>query len=167
MCKVLEENGPEAVKTTLANQPASHKLRTNLRPVETICEDINRILSQLQNPTSEQAVLNPETQTTVAEPSSPLKQKDDNESAGGVEIEMKDVTESEPTKDSKKPTETQPDPAIESKPQSNDPVSTDVEASQAGQASSPGITANDVVMEDITSDDDTKTDGPGVIVLDD
>ncbi|KAK1550249.1 hypothetical protein Q3G72_016142 [Acer saccharum] len=167
MCKVLEENGPEAVKTTLANQPASHKLRTNLRPVETICEDINRILSQLQNPTSEQAVPNPETQTTVAEPSSPLKQKDDNESAGGVEIEMKDVTESEPTKDSKKPTETQPDPTIESKPLSNDPVSTDMEASQAGTASSPGITANDVVMEDITSDDDTKTDDPGVIVLDD
>ncbi|KAL5785967.1 hypothetical protein ACOSQ2_008359 [Xanthoceras sorbifolium] len=179
MCKVLEENAHEAVTASLAYQPASHRLRTNLRPLETICEDINRILHLQENPTSEQPVpnidkqLQAETQTKVAEPGSPLKQKDDNEPAGGVEIEMMDMTESEPAEDSKKPTESEPDPTTENKLLSNDPVSTDVEAS------SPGITGNDVSREAITSDADTKTaDVPngngktekldsGVIVLDD
>ncbi|KAM6561497.1 hypothetical protein CsatA_030736 [Cannabis sativa] len=50
MCKVVEETTTESVQGSLANKPASLNLEKNLAAIETLCNDVNRILSTQQNP---------------------------------------------------------------------------------------------------------------------
>lgn len=180
MCKVLDENVHEAVKTSITSQPASVQLRANLN-LETISEDINRILSQQQNPPLEQPVPSadkqsqPENQNTIAEPSSPQTEQDTHVPDAVVETETKNTTESEATKDSNEKAELDADPTAEkSKASNNNPAVADVDSSPKEPTSSPGITGTDVDMEEAKNDADTKTDDEptqkgdaGVIVLDD
>ncbi|KAK8465456.1 hypothetical protein PHAVU_009G088700 [Phaseolus vulgaris] len=51
MCKVVEENPMDLVQTSLARNPAELHVGKNFPPLETICKDINRILT----PTQEQS----------------------------------------------------------------------------------------------------------------
>jgi len=51
MCKVVEENPMDLVQTSLAREPAELHVGKNFQPLETICKDINRILT----PTQEQS----------------------------------------------------------------------------------------------------------------
>ncbi|XP_065848676.1 CHD3-type chromatin-remodeling factor PICKLE-like [Euphorbia lathyris] len=76
MCEVVEKNARESIETSLLNQPASLKLRQDLLPLGTICEQVNHILS-------------PPPQK-LPEPSS-VQQNNANLSASG-DTEMKDVT---------------------------------------------------------------------------
>ncbi|XP_037493511.1 CHD3-type chromatin-remodeling factor PICKLE [Jatropha curcas] len=59
MCNVLEQNVNELIQTSLTNEPASLKLRQDLLPLETICQEINQIMSaeQQKAPASEEHVL--------------------------------------------------------------------------------------------------------------
>ncbi|CAL5362446.1 unnamed protein product [Camellia sinensis] len=52
MCKVLGQNANESMEAFLANKPAGFKLKKNLLPLETIYQDINRILSPVQQDSS-------------------------------------------------------------------------------------------------------------------
>ncbi|CAL5429429.1 unnamed protein product [Camellia sinensis] len=52
MCKVLGQNANESMEAFLANKPAGFKLKKNLFPLETIYQDINRILSPVQQDSS-------------------------------------------------------------------------------------------------------------------
>ncbi|CAL5353401.1 unnamed protein product [Camellia sinensis] len=52
MCKVLGQNANESMEAFLANKPAGFKLKNNLLPLETIYQDINRILSPVQQDSS-------------------------------------------------------------------------------------------------------------------
>ncbi|KAI8547605.1 hypothetical protein RHMOL_Rhmol07G0208400 [Rhododendron molle] len=67
ICKVLKENTDESVEAYLANKPAGFQLRKNLLPLETIYEDINRILSPVQqhSSSSEHDTLNADIQTAI------------------------------------------------------------------------------------------------------
>ncbi|BAT78110.1 CHD3-type chromatin-remodeling factor [Vigna angularis] len=51
MCKIMEENPMDLVQTSLAREPAELHVGKNFLPVETICKDIDRILT----PTEEQS----------------------------------------------------------------------------------------------------------------
>ncbi|KAJ0029973.1 hypothetical protein Pint_12488 [Pistacia integerrima] len=181
MCKVLDEN-VDVVKTSATNESASLKLKTGLQPLETICEDVSRLLSSAeQKPPLDQQMPNSdeqsqaETHSTVADPSSVPMQKD-KEADTVVEIEMKTATETSPTKVNGKLMESHPDPAIESYKSFNNPTPADVDSSPADATNSSGIIGTDIEMEEAKNhgDGDTKTDDgntekpePGVIVLDD
>lgn len=172
MCKILEENVHEVVKTSLTSQPASPQLRTNLQLLETICEDVNQILSTQASPPLEQPMpneekqLQPETLSTTGEPSLPQTEQDANTLDAVVETEVKGTTESEPTVEG-------------SKASSNNPAVSDVDSSPADLTSSLGKTGTDVEMAEAKNDADIKTDDEptgkensqrdktGVIVLDD
>ncbi|KAF5726268.1 CHD3-type chromatin-remodeling factor PICKLE isoform X2 [Tripterygium wilfordii] len=75
LCKIMEENDYESLQTSLNNQPASLELKQKLYPLEAICGEVKRILSQLKkNPISDQPSQNPnqevqvESQREIAEP---------------------------------------------------------------------------------------------------
>lgn len=172
MCKVLEENVHEVVKTSLTSQPASAQLRTNLRLLETLCEDVNQILSTQASPPLEQPIpnedkeLQPEIQSTSAEPSLPQTGQDANMLDAVVETEVKATPESAPTVEG-------------SKASSKNTAVADVDSSPADPASLLGKTGTDVEMAEAKNDSDIKTDDKptgkensqrdksGVIVLDD
>ncbi|KAI7747238.1 hypothetical protein M8C21_002030 [Ambrosia artemisiifolia] len=44
MCKIIEENAVESVETYMANKPASYKLKKNLQPLESIHQEIIKII---------------------------------------------------------------------------------------------------------------------------
>ncbi|KAL9442896.1 hypothetical protein AB3S75_016291 [Citrus x aurantiifolia] len=172
MCKVLEENVHEVVKTSLTSQPASAQLRTNLRLLETLCEDVNQILSTQTSPPLEQPMpnedkeLQPEIQSTSAEPSLPQTERGANTLDAVVETEVKGTPESEPTVEG-------------SKALSKNPAVADVDSSPADPTSLLGKTGTDMEMAEAKNDADIKTDDKptgkensqrdktGVIVLDD
>lgn len=47
-CKVVEDNVHETVQTTISEAPPSHKLTTNLSPLENVFENMNQILTPAQ-----------------------------------------------------------------------------------------------------------------------
>ncbi|KAL9439940.1 hypothetical protein AB3S75_018747 [Citrus x aurantiifolia] len=167
MCKVLEENVHEVVKTSLTSQPASAQLRTNLRLLETLCEDVNQILSTQTSPPLEQPMpnedkeLQPEIQSTSAEPSLPQTERGAKTLDAVVETEVKGTPESEPTVEGSKAS------------------SKNVDSSPADPTSLLGKTGTDMEMAEAKNDADIKTDDKptgkensqrdktGVIVLDD
>lgn len=172
MCKLLEENVHEVVKTSLTSQPASAQLRTNLQLLETLCEDVNQILSTQTSPPLEQPMpnedkeLQPEIQSTSAEPSLPQTERGVNKLDAVVETEVKGTPESEPTVEG-------------SKASSKNPAVADVDSSPADPTSLLGKTGTDMEMAEAKNDADIKTDDKptgkensqrdktGVIVLDD
>lgn len=176
MCKVVEENTQESVPTSSANQSATK----NLLPLETISEDVNRILSpgQTKPPTSEEPITNisqqsqAESGVDVSITASPSAHQDDHGPASIAETEMMDIeTESEPLKESSKLTNSDP-----AKAESESPC--DVEASmdpcppQVPEGTNlPVITEVDVEMDerkdDTPSNGSTQKSEQGVIVLDD
>lgn len=170
MCKVVEENPQESVPTSSANQMVTK----NLLPLETISEDVNRILSpgQTKPPISEQPISNirqqsqDESQVDVSITGSPSAHQDDHGPASTAETEMMDiVTESEPLKESSKLTNSDPDldPA-----KANSEASTDPWPPQVPEGTSlPVITEDDVEMDDTPSNGSTEKSERGVIVLDD
>ena len=181
MCKVVEDNPQESVLTSLANQSvASVNLSKNLVPLETICEDINRILSpgQANPPAPEQITVNTQKQSQaeqiyVSGTRSPSTHQDDHNPASMVETEMTDmVTESEPQREGSKLTESDPDPAKE-KTESplNVQASTDPCPPHAEGTSLTDITGDDVEMEErkdgAASNGSTEKSEAGVIILDD
>ncbi|CAK7353888.1 unnamed protein product [Dovyalis caffra] len=102
MCTVLEENVDESIQISLTNQTASLKLRQDLQPLERIDEQMNQILSPLQqkSPTSEQGTLDSnkhvqaESQSSQAElhSQSDQQKESDNNAAATEDVEMKDAT---------------------------------------------------------------------------
>lgn len=59
MCKVVEENPMDLVQSSLAREPAEVNAVKKCPPLETICEDINRILTPtVEQPVAETPVLN-------------------------------------------------------------------------------------------------------------
>ncbi|KAK7311902.1 hypothetical protein RJT34_10364 [Clitoria ternatea] len=59
MCKVVEENPMDLVQTFLAREPAEPNTAKNFPLLETICDDINRILTPTQeNPIADTSILN-------------------------------------------------------------------------------------------------------------
>lgn len=72
MCKVLQDIAPEAVKAISSNQPSTHKLKTGLHPLKSICESVEQIL-QLNPSSLKQSASAPQQEETVS-PSSPPKQ---------------------------------------------------------------------------------------------
>ncbi|KAJ7958525.1 CHD3-type chromatin-remodeling factor PICKLE [Quillaja saponaria] len=54
MCKVME-NVQELVQTSLTNETAGADLRENLLPLETLCGDVNRILTLPPETTGKEA----------------------------------------------------------------------------------------------------------------
>jgi hypothetical protein len=165
MCKVVEENPQESVPTSSANQSVTK----NLLPLETICEDVNRILSpgQTKPPTSEDLISN-RTQQSQAESGvvdvsitgSPSAHQDDHGPASTAETEMMDiVTESEPLKESSKLTDSNPD---------LDPAKAESEATvDPSPPQALDVTEDDVEMDDAPSNGSTQKSEQGVIVLDD
>lgn len=102
MCNVLEQNVHESIQTSLIDKPASLKLKQDLLPLETICEQMNQILSPLkQKYSSEQHVLDPnqpqsELKDNLPESYSPSIQHNNDKPSSMEDTEMKDVmTESE------------------------------------------------------------------------
>eukprot|EP01018_Ginkgo_biloba_P007663 Gb_18673 [translate_table: standard] len=49
MCKLINENEQESIQTYTGNKSAGLRLRRNLRPLDTICEEVRRIL-KVQHP---------------------------------------------------------------------------------------------------------------------
>ncbi|KAF2287266.1 hypothetical protein GH714_039485 [Hevea brasiliensis] len=97
MCNVLELNIHESIQTSLTNKPASLKLRQDLLPLETICDQINQILSVEQKSSSEQQVLDPnqaqaELKDNLPESHSPSIQQNNDKPSALEDTEMKDVT---------------------------------------------------------------------------
>lgn len=164
MCKVVEENPQESVPTSSANQSVTK----NLLPLETICEDVNRILSpgQTKPPTSEEPISNirqqsqAESGVDVSITGSPSAHQDDHGPASTAETEMMDiVTESEPLKESCKLTDSDPD---------LDPAKAESEASvDPSPPQVPEVTEDDVEMDDAPSNGSAQKSEQGVIVLDD
>lgn len=180
MCKILAETVHDSVQTYVTNQPASLQLRKKFLPLETICEDISRILSpQQQNPpTSEQAALGSNQQspaeapTNVADSSSPsIHQKP----IADQDTEMTDaITQSDARKESSRSTS----PDLEkgsSKSPLDIPAPAESHLPDAGiePASVPAGTGEDVEMEENKNEAEAAPDGSelksksGVIVLDD
>ncbi|KAK9280656.1 hypothetical protein L1049_014353 [Liquidambar formosana] len=185
MCKVLSENAHESVQTYLTNKSASLKLRENLFPLEAISEDINRILSPVQQttPTSELPTSNPgqlstaEVQCNLAGTSLPPAQQDDHKPGVESEVEMKVlITESDPQKKSIELTELDPEKE-RSKSPCNFPAAEDSCSPQTEPTCLPGKTGDDTEMEDKEDDADVDTNAapngnsempePGIIILDD
>jgi len=175
MCTVLEQNVHETIQISLTNHPASLKLRQGLQPLEMIFEQMNQILSPLQQKsTSEQGTLGPnkhvqaESQSNQAKLHSPSdQQKENNDNAAAVEdVEMKEAT----TEPKLEETIASSD---EEAPHSADPVMPPKEP-----MCSPGTSEKDVQMVDTSNGTDTNTDAvsnenetteksnSGVIVLD-
>ncbi|XP_048331491.2 CHD3-type chromatin-remodeling factor PICKLE isoform X2 [Ziziphus jujuba] len=177
MCKIVEETTHE---TSSANQPASQNLKKNLLPIETICEDINRILSPvLENPstsarpavTTEQSRVEPKGNAAA-----PESLQDDSRPAAAVEEvgELKDLaTESKHNKETSKSLELGTDQVKEKSDGSSSKVPTPAEPCPplAGPSSSPKRTENAVEIEERKSEPvgngSTEKTKEGVIVLDD
>lgn len=186
MCKVVEENTQESVPTSfLANQSVtSVNLGKNLRPLASIYEDVNRILSPAQrNPPTSGQPMNTEQQSQVESQNaisgtgSPSRHQDDNKPATLVVTEVMVVDiETEHLNERSKLSESDPD-------QDSNPANThselphDVQASTdpipptAENASLPDISVVDVEMEerkdDAITNGSTEKSEPGVIILDD
>ncbi|XP_061964323.1 CHD3-type chromatin-remodeling factor PICKLE-like isoform X3 [Populus nigra] len=175
MCTVLEQNVHETIQISLTNHPASLKLRQGLQPLEMIFEQMNQILSPLQQKsTSEQGTLGSnkhvqgESQSNQAKLHSPSgQQKENNDNAAAVEdVEMKEAT----TEPKLEETIASSD---EEAPHSADPVTPPKEP-----MCSTGTSEKDVQMVDTSNGTDTNTDAvsnenetteksnSGVIVLD-
>ncbi|KAF5461360.1 hypothetical protein F2P56_017465 [Juglans regia] len=182
MCKIVEENAQESVPTSLANQSVmSVNLGKKLRSLESIYEDVNRILSPAQtNPPSSEHPMNTgqqsqvESQNTISGTGSPSTQQDGHSPASMVVTEMMDV-ETEPLNESSK-LESNPDQdSNPAKTQSESPLnvqpSTDQSRPTAENASLPDISADDVKMEERKDEaipnGSTEKSEPGVIILDD
>ncbi|XP_027356637.1 CHD3-type chromatin-remodeling factor PICKLE isoform X2 [Abrus precatorius] len=66
MCKVVEENPMDLVQTSLTREPAEINGVKNFPPLETICEEINRILTPAQEqPISEMPISNSDNKSEV------------------------------------------------------------------------------------------------------
>ncbi|KAK4600631.1 hypothetical protein RGQ29_010329 [Quercus rubra] len=180
MCKVVEENPQESVPTSSVNQlVGSVNLSKNVLSLETICEEINRILSPGQaNPSpSEQIILNSEQhsqaeQINVSGTRSPSAHQDDGNPTSMVESEMMDmVSESKPQSESSKLRESDPDPAKEKSESSlNVQAPTDPSPPRVEGTSLPDVTGDDVMDErkdGAASNGSNEKSEPGVIVLDD
>lgn len=155
MCNLLEQNVHESIQTSLTNQPASLKLRQDLRPMETIFEQINQILSPQQQKSlaSEQHVQDSyqaqaESQDNPQGSNSPIPQNNDKPSAL-EDTEMKDVmTES---KLEKKGSVSIDQEMIKepNKSSCDNPASADTCTSPKERICSPGMTKNEVEMEEV------------------
>ncbi|PPR87985.1 hypothetical protein GOBAR_AA32704 [Gossypium barbadense] len=173
ICKILEDNVHEAVQSSL-------NLKKNLHTLEEICGDISRILSPAEQPVVSTAA---GSQSCAARSISPPNQQpaivteiemedsqreSEPEKPAIVEVTDKDLTSSDPLKDSGK---------IEDQDSSLDPVE------KAADSSQTQTTGNDVMMEETGKEDGTRTQSEaiaseneresaekseaGVIVLDD
>lgn len=180
MCKVMEENPQESVPTSSVNQlVGSVNLSKNVLSLETICEEINRILSPGQaNPSpSEQIILNSEQhsqaeQINVSGTRSPSAHQDDSNPTSMVKSEMMDmVSESKPQSESSKLRESDPDPAKEKSESSlNVQAPTDPSPPRVEGTSLPDVTGDDVMDErkdGAASNGSNEKSESGVIVLDD
>lgn len=60
MCKVVKQNPVDLVQTSLAREQAEGNVVNNFPPLETICDDINRLLTPIQQDqaSAEMTVLN-------------------------------------------------------------------------------------------------------------
>ncbi|XP_027904599.1 CHD3-type chromatin-remodeling factor PICKLE isoform X2 [Vigna unguiculata] len=103
MCKIVEENPMDVqVQTSLAREPAELHVGKNFSPLETICKDINRILT----PTEEQSAAdipmsNSENKSEVMSQSEILGAKSLPTPQDSANNESKDmIIESEPIKES-------------------------------------------------------------------
>lgn len=63
MCRVTDENTSDLVRTSLARERTGVNIMKNFHQLETICEDVNRILTQNQ-PTAE-PILNSDVKSDV------------------------------------------------------------------------------------------------------
>jgi hypothetical protein len=175
MCKAVEKNTQESVPTSSANQSATK----NLLPLETICEDVNRILSpgQTKPPTSEEPISNISQQSQAESgvdasiTGSPSTHQDDHAPASMTETKLMDIeTESAPLKESSKLTNSDPAKA-ESESPCNVEASVDPLAPQVPDGTNLPVITEDVEMDerkdDSPSNGSTQKSEPGVIVLDD
>ncbi|KAJ9167671.1 hypothetical protein P3X46_019285 [Hevea brasiliensis] len=98
MCNVLEQNIHESIQTSLTNQAANLKLRQDLLPLETICEQINQILCPLeQKSASEVHALDSnkaqaELKDNLPESQSHSVQQNNDNPPASEDTEMKDIT---------------------------------------------------------------------------
>ncbi|XP_061365248.1 CHD3-type chromatin-remodeling factor PICKLE isoform X2 [Gastrolobium bilobum] len=109
MCKIVEENPVDLVRTSLAREPAEFNAVKNLPLLETICEDINRILkpTQEEQPIAEMPILNSDIKSEDISHDEVLGSKslpnpqDDCKHDNSADNESKDmVIECEPNKES-------------------------------------------------------------------
>ena len=181
MCRVLKQNVHESIQISLTNHPASLKLRQDLQPLEMIFEQMNQILSPLQqkSPTLEQGTLGPnkhvqaESQSNQAKlhaPSDQQKENNDNDAAM-EDVEMKEATTEQKLDETIASATTEPkleetiasattEPKLEETialsgeepPHSADPVSPPKEP-----MCSPGTSEKDAQMVDTSNGTDTNT----------
>ncbi|THG08733.1 hypothetical protein TEA_017396 [Camellia sinensis var. sinensis] len=181
MCKVLGQNANESMEAFLANKPAGFKLKKNLLPLETIYQDINRILSLVQQDSSslkpqiQKADSHSETPTEIAGPNLLSTLQGDKHKSGPEAM----TVESGPETECSNRSTTEPD---FEKEKSNSPSCEVVPAAadscppQTEPICSTNGTGDDVEMEELRDADSSadepteesadKSD-PGVIVLDD
>ncbi|KAE8056294.1 hypothetical protein FH972_013079 [Carpinus fangiana] len=175
MCKVVEKNTQESVPTSSANLSATE----DLLPLETICEDVNRILSpgQTKPPTSEEPISNisqqsqAESGVDVSITGSPSAHQDDHAPASMTETELMNIeTESAPLKESSKLTNLDPAKG-ESESTCNVEASVDPLPPQVPEGANLPVITEDVEMDerkdDSPSNGSTQKSEQGVIVLDD
>ncbi|KAI7995163.1 CHD3-type chromatin-remodeling factor PICKLE [Camellia lanceoleosa] len=174
MCKVLGQNANESMQAFLANKPAGFKLKKNFLPLETIYQDMNRILSPVQQDSSS---LEPQIQKADSHSETHLLstlQGDEHKSGpqattvkSGPETECSNRSTTEPDFEKEKsnsPSCEVVPPAADSCPPQTEPIC------------STNGTGDDVEMEELRDADSSadepteesadKSD-PGVIVLDD
>lgn len=101
MCTLLDQNIHESIQTSLTNQADNPKLGLDLLPLETICEQINQILSLEEVSASEVDVLDSNKEqaavkNNLLESQSPSIQLNNGNPSTLQDTEMKDTaTESE------------------------------------------------------------------------
>ncbi|OAY53615.1 CHD3-type chromatin-remodeling factor PICKLE [Manihot esculenta] len=169
MCNVLEQNVHESIQTSLIDKPASLKLKQDLLPLETICEQMNQILSPLkQKYSSEQHVLDPnqpqsELKDNLPESYSPSIQHNNDKPSSMEDTEMKDVmTESEMQKEGSVAIDQElvkePIKSLRSFPKemTNDEV--EIQEVQNNAVCSRGMDENDMEVEETKNTTETKAE---------
>lgn len=154
ICKVVEANAHESVQTCLTNKPASLTLRKNLYPLETICEDINQILSPpQQKPPTELQTLNPDQQSQVEAQNNHVgsnsagTKQNDHKLGADSDVEKVPITDSNSLKEGTLLVESDPEEEMSGSPL-NISASVDSRAPQTEPSPPPGETGGDVEMED-------------------
>lgn len=159
----MEENVHDSLQSSLTNQPASLKLRQNLHQLETICEQINQILSPLlhKSPTSGQSMpdsnlqAQAESQSNLAEGHSSSIQENGKKSSAVDDVEMKDsITVSKLKKESIALTDQELVKEMDKSP-CDVPASVDPCAPQKEPICSSRITKIDLEMEEMKNDTDS------------
>ena len=154
MCKVVEENPVDLVRTSLAREPAEVNVAKNFPALETICENINRILTPTQQDqtAAEKSTLNTANKSEATSPGealgTPIPQ-DDCKPDNSVDNDSKDMEiELEPEKES----------------------CTNLERENNQTPSLPEKKESDTEMDETKNDElneNTQKSDAGVIVLDD